>query len=159
MEKIMKLELHSHSWYSRGHILGEENIVSPVEMVKEARKKGLNGIAITDHNSLESWDSLKRMKFDDFIIIPGEEISTRQGHLIALGIEEAIDPNQDVLETIDKIHQQGGITIAPHPYDISKKGIRNFSRFTDAIEVFKDEDELLECLLEVNNLWKTIGGN
>lgn len=132
----MKLELHSHSWYSKGGILKEENIVSPVEMVKEARRKGLNGIAITDHDSLESWDSLKRLKFDDFIIIPGEEISTRQGHLIALGIAEVIKPGQDVLETIDKIHQQGGIAIAPHPFDIGKKGIRNFSRFADSIEVF-----------------------
>ena len=132
----MKLELHSHSWYSKGRILKEENIVSPVEMVKEARRKGLNGIAITDHDSLKSWDSLKRMKFDNFIIIPGEEISTRQGHLIALGIAEVIKPGQEVLETIDKIHQQGGIAIAPHPFDIGKKGIRNFSRFADAIEVF-----------------------
>jgi len=59
-----------------------------------------------------------------------------QGHLIALGITEEIKPEQDVLETIDKVHQQGGITIAPHPFDIAKKGLRGLAKFTDAIEVF-----------------------
>jgi len=132
----MLLELHSHSWYSKGSILGEENTVSPIEMIKEARRKGLDGIAITDHNNLKSFESLKKLKFDDFVIIPGEEISTLQGHLIALGITEEIKPEQDVLETIDKVHQQGGITIAPHPFDIAKKGLRGLAKFTDAIEVF-----------------------
>lgn len=132
----MLLELHSHSWYSKGSILGEENTVSPVEMVKEARRRGLNGIAITDHDNFKSWESLKKLKFDDFVVIPGEEVSTLQGHLLALGITEEIKPKQDVLETIDKVHQQGGITIAPHPFDLAKKGIRELSKYADAIEVF-----------------------
>ncbi len=132
----MLLESHSHSWYSKGPILGEENIVSPVEMVKEARRKGLNGIAITDHDNFKSWESLKKLKFDDFVVIPGEEVSTLQGHLLALGITEEIKPKQEVLETIDKVRQQGGITIAPHPFDLAKKGIREFSKSADAIEVF-----------------------
>ena len=132
----MFLELHSHSWYSKGKILGEENRASPIEMVKEARLRGLDGIAITDHNSFKSWGSLKKLKFDDFVIIPGEEISTTQGHLLALGITEEIKPEQDVFETMDKIHQQGGISIAPHPFDLAKKGIKDLSRFTDGIEVF-----------------------
>ncbi len=132
----MLLELHSHSWYSKGSILGEENTVSPIEMVKEARRRGLSGIAITDHNNFKNWESLKKLKFDDFVVIPGEEVSTLQGHLLTLGITEEIKPKQDVLETIDKVHQQGGITIAPHPFDIAKEGIRDFSKFTDVIEVF-----------------------
>ncbi len=143
----MLLELHSHSWYSKGKILGEENLVSPVEMVKEARLRGLDGIAITDHNSLKSWDSLRKLKFDDFIIIPGEEVSTRQGHLLALGITEEIKSGQDVFEIIDKIHQQGGITIAPHPFDLAGKGIKDLSRFADGIEVFN-----AMCLDKFTNL-------
>lgn len=131
----MKLELHTHSWYSKGDVLGEESAYSPVELVKEARRKGLDGIAITDHDSFKSWESLKNLKLDNFIIIPGEEVSTAQGHLIALGINEEIKPRQNILETIDKIHQQGGIAIAPHPFDVAKEGIRNFSKFADAIEV------------------------
>ena len=132
----MLFELHSHSWYSKGNILGEENTASPVEMVKEARRRGLDGIAVTDHNSFKSWDSIKKLRFDDFIVIPGEEVSTLQGHLIALGITEEIKPNQDIFETIDEVHHQGGITIAPHPFDLAKKGLREFAKHTDAIEIF-----------------------
>lgn len=132
----MWIELHTHSWYSKGTILGEESVDSPIQIVKEAIKKGLQGIAITDHDSFKSWESLKNLKFDNFLIIPGEEIYTKQGHLLALGITEEIKPKQDVLETIDKIHSQGGIAIAPHPFDIGKFGIRNFSKYADAIEIF-----------------------
>ena len=136
----MWLELHAHSWYSRGAILGEESVDSPIQMVKEARRRGLDGIAITDHNSFKSWNSLKKLKFDDFVLIPGEEIHTKQGHLIALGISEEIKPNQDVLETIDKIHSQGGVAIAPHPFDIAKYGLRERSKYADAIEVFNSSN-------------------
>ena len=132
----MWFELHAHSWYSKGTILGEESIDSPIEMVREARRKGLQGIAITDHNSFKSWDSLKNLKFDDFVVIPGEEIHTQQGHLIALGISEEIKPNQDLFETIDKVKAQGGIIIAPHPFDLGKFGLRNYAKYVDAIEVF-----------------------
>jgi len=136
----MWFELHAHSWYSRGTILGEESIDSPIQIVREARKKGLQGIAITDHNSFKSWNSLKKLKFDDFILIPGEEIHTKQGHLIALGITEEIKPNLDVFETIDKIHTQGGIAVAPHPFDIGKFGLRNYAKYADAIEVFNSSN-------------------
>ncbi len=132
----MWFELHSHSWYSKGAILGEESFSSPVQMVKEARRKGLQGIAITDHDNFKSWNSLKNLKFDDFFIIPGEEISTKQGHLLGLGISEEIKPSQDVQETIDKVHSQGGVTIAPHPFDIARFGLGNLAKHADAIEVF-----------------------
>jgi hypothetical protein len=136
----MWLELHAHSWYSKGTILGEESVDSPIQMVREARRKGLQGIAITDHDSFKSWESLKKLKFDDFIVIPGEEIYTKQGHLIALGISEEIKPKQDVLETIDKIHSQGGIAIAPHPFDIGKFGLRNYAKYADVIEIFNSSN-------------------
>jgi hypothetical protein len=132
----MWFELHSHSWYSKGKILGEESVDSPIQMVKEARRKGLQGIAITDHDSFKNWNPLKNLKFNDFVVIPGEEIYTKQGHLIGLGITEEIKPKQDVLETIDKIHSQGGIAIAPHPFDIGRFGIGNFAKYADAIEIF-----------------------
>ncbi|OYT43120.1 MAG: metal-dependent phosphoesterase, partial [Candidatus Aenigmarchaeota archaeon ex4484_56] len=143
----MYIELHTHSWYSRGSILGEECTHSPIEIVRKAKEIGLNGIAVTDHNSLKSWFNLKKLKFNDFVVIPGEEISTNQGHILAIGISEEIKPKQHVLETIDKIHQQGGIAIAPHPFDIGKQGVGTFSRYADAIEVFNSM-----CLDRFSNL-------
>jgi hypothetical protein len=131
----MLFELHSHSWYSKDRF-GSSGFCSPVELVKTAMNKGLDGIAVTDHDSLRSWDTLKSLKLNDFLILSGEEISTRQGHLIALGINEEIRPGMNFLETIDKIHSQGGISVAPHPFDLHEVGLGERAQHADAIEVF-----------------------
>jgi len=131
----MLFELHAHSWYSKDRFAGK-GLCSPVELVKVARQKGLNGIAVTDHDSFKAWHSLRDIKLDNFTIIPGEEISTRQGHLIALGINEEISPGMTFMQTLDKIHSQGGIAIAPHPFDLHESGIAERAQHADAIEVF-----------------------
>ncbi|MGC9310713.1 MAG: CehA/McbA family metallohydrolase [Candidatus Aenigmatarchaeota archaeon] len=131
----MLFELHAHSWYSKDKF-GDEGYASPVELVRVAKERGLNGIAITDHNCFKSWDSVKNLRLDDFLIIPGEEVSTRQGHMIALGINEFVRPGRHFLETIDEIHGKGGIVIAPHPFDLHGKGLEERSQHCDAIEAF-----------------------
>ncbi|MBN2095224.1 MAG: PHP domain-containing protein [Candidatus Aenigmarchaeota archaeon] len=131
----MLFELHSHSWYSRDKF-GDHGFSSPIEMAKVAKRQGLNGIAITDHNSFKAWHSLKHFKAENFLALPGEEISTRQGHLLALGISEEIKPAQHFLETIDKIHAQGGIAVAPHPFDLGELGLAERAQHADAVEVF-----------------------
>ncbi|MCX5718424.1 MAG: CehA/McbA family metallohydrolase [Nitrospirae bacterium] len=131
----MLFELHSHSWYSQDKF-GSHGLCSPVELVKRARRLGLSGIAITDHNSFKAWDSLKNIHLDDFVIVPGQEISTNQGHLIALGINEEIKAGGHFLETIDKIRSQGGISIAPHPFDLNENGLGERAQHADAVEVF-----------------------
>jgi predicted metal-dependent phosphoesterase TrpH len=131
----MLFELHAHSWYSKDRFAGR-GLCSPVELVKVARRKGMNGIAITDHDSFKAWDTLKGIRLDNFTIIPGEEISTRQGHLIALGINEEISPGMTFMETLERIHSQGGIVVAPHPFDLHESGIGERAQHADAVEVF-----------------------
>ncbi|MBI3190960.1 PHP domain-containing protein [archaeon] len=70
------------------------------------------------------------------IAIPGEEITTNSGHLVALGINEFVKPGMGVEETIDKVHDLGGITVGVHPFDIRNEGISELSRKADAIESF-----------------------
>ena len=79
---MLKLDLHIHSQYS------EDGIGSPEEIIKNLKRRGLQGMTITDHNTLEG--SLKAIKIapKDFIVIPGVEISTLDGHLIALNIRK-----------------------------------------------------------------------
>jgi hypothetical protein len=131
----MLLELHAHSWYSKDKF-GDIGYSSPVEMVRAARAKGLSGIAIADHNSFKAWDTLKNLKLEGFTIIPGEEITTKQGHLLALGITEFVRPNRHFLDTIDEIHDKGGIAIAPHPFDAYREGLEERAQHCDAIESF-----------------------
>lgn len=76
---------------------------------------------------------------DGFLIIPGQEISTREGHLLALGIRLPDLKGIPAAEAVELIHKQGGIAIPPHPYDSFRAGIRESVLDTlpfDALEVF-----------------------
>ena len=92
---MLKLDLHIHSEYS------EDGIGSPRDIIKNLKKRGLHGMAITDHNTLEG--SLKALKVapKDFIIIPGVEISTLDGHMIALDVKENIQRGISIEETVE----------------------------------------------------------
>jgi predicted metal-dependent phosphoesterase TrpH len=108
----MRLDIHVHSSYSN------DGSQSPQEILKHAKKIGLEGIAITDHNeiagSLKLWEENKGIK--DFVIIPGMEVSSSEGHILALGIKEAVPRDLTPKETIESIEALGGIAIASHPY-------------------------------------------
>ncbi len=108
----MKIDIHTHSSYSN------DGSVSPKEILKHAKKIGLDGIAITDHNEIKGsrklWQENKSVK--DFIVIPGMEVSSSEGHILALGITEPVPKDLTTKETIDKIIEFGGLAIAPHPF-------------------------------------------
>lgn len=81
------------------------------EMIRQAIHLELDAICITDHDQL-----IRVPKIPDLRIFAGEEISSYGGHILAYGIQETIPYALDDLETIDRIHEQGGIAIAAHPY-------------------------------------------
>ncbi|MEM0448656.1 MAG: CehA/McbA family metallohydrolase [Methanomassiliicoccales archaeon] len=127
----MRADLHIHTHHSG------DNEQRLEEIFEAAARKGLGAIAIVDHNTikggLEALDSAPR----DLIIIPAVEVTTAQGHVIAYGVEEDIDRGLEVAETIELIHEKGGIAVAAHPYRMwsglgSKVVLRN--KF-DALEV------------------------
>lgn len=145
-----KFDLHCHSRFSA------DGVSEPEEMVEAAKKAGLSGIAITDHNTCACVDYFLKKGLmredgepvDDFLIIPGQEISTAKGHLIALGIRlpglKGIGP----LEAADLIHEEKGLVIPPHPFDYFRAGIRKsfLDRMPiDAIEVFNAATTLKRC--------------
>jgi hypothetical protein len=82
--------------------------------VETAIAHGIGCIAVTDHNEFQAYELLKDNK--DVIIIPAEEVSSKEGHIIALGIDRQIPRGLSIQETIDKIHEAGGYAIAAHPY-------------------------------------------
>lgn len=108
----MRIDIHIHSSYS------SDGTVSPEEILRYAKKKKLNGVAITDHNvikgSLKLWKENKNMK--DFAVIPGMEVSSSEGHVLALGIKEPLPRGLSPQETAQKITELGGLAIASHPY-------------------------------------------
>ncbi len=138
------IDLHTHSFFSG------DGVSSPEEIITAARAKGLHGFAITDHNTCEAVHYLLQKglmredggNIDDFLIIPGVEVTTADGHLLCIGATLPDPPKlkgRPAREICDLIHQRGGLAIPPHPYDLFRAGIR-FSVLetlpVDAIEVF-----------------------
>lgn len=133
----MKVELHSHTHYSRGTKILYDGIEKPETMVRRAKQMGLGALAVTDHNTTLAWKEARIAgKKHDILILPGEEVTSAHGHTLALGIEETIRPGLSVFETVDLIHAQGGIAIAVHPFDIKHDGLRERAKACDAIEIF-----------------------
>ncbi len=145
-----KIDLHCHSYFS------SDGVSKPEEIVAMARQRGLDGFAITDHNTCECVDYYRKagliredgMPVDGLLIIPGQEISTAEGHLLALGVELPNYKGISAAEAIAIIHAKGGVAIAPHPYDLFRAGIRESvlnSLPLDAIEVFNAATTLHRC--------------
>lgn len=133
----MRLELHAHSHYSRGSKLPTEGISSPRDIIRTAKRIGLQGVALTDHNVIKGWKEARiEAKKLRLLFIPGIEISSREGHIIALGITEHVPRNLSIDETVERIHELGGLAVAPHPFDIKGDGVREAFVKADAAEVF-----------------------
>ncbi len=128
----MRFDLHIHSNQS------SDSSLSVDEILNQAVKKGLGGIAICDHNTVVgSLLGMKRAKDLNLplLVLPGLEVSTTGGHLIVLGIRDNIQPNLTPEETIRIAHQKGGVVIAAHPFKIGSIGnVENLD--VDAIETF-----------------------
>jgi predicted metal-dependent phosphoesterase TrpH len=122
----LKIDLHVHTCYS------PDSTITLKDVVTYCRKRGLDGVAITDHNTLRG--ALK-LKSRDIIVVPGIEISTSNGHLLGLNVNRLISANLNIEETINRIHEAGGIAVAPHPSTFYKKPPSRQVTSYDAIEV------------------------
>jgi predicted metal-dependent phosphoesterase TrpH len=122
----LNIDFHVHTCYSR------DSSITLKQVISFAKKKGLDGVAITDHNTIKG--ALK-LKTRDIIVIPGIEVSTADGHLLGINITTPIAKKLGIEETIEIIHDNGGIAIAPHPFSFYKSPpSRSVSNY-DAIEV------------------------
>jgi predicted metal-dependent phosphoesterase TrpH len=128
----LKLDLHVHTNRST------DAFTSPEHLTSICRDRGLDGLAITDHNVLASDSS------EEIVILPGIEISTRDGHVIGLGVSEAIPRGLSADETIRRIRDQHGVSIIPHPYDLFRSSVRPYLLTVrpDAIEVINSSSFL-----------------
>ncbi len=134
-------DLHLHTFFSR------DAVHTPEAMIAAAKKRGLSGIAITDHDTCEGVEYLRSKGLirddgeavDGFLIIPGVEVSTREGHLLCLGTTLPYMKQQPATEVVSAIHEHGGLAVAPHAYDRFRAGIREeilSDLDLDALETF-----------------------
>jgi hypothetical protein len=132
----MKIDMHIHSNYSRDSIAKADGIF------KTAKKAGLDGIAITDHNTCESWKEIQKEAKKNYMkLILGEEISIlkdgeRVGDALAYFTNEEIKRGT-LDEIIDQVREQGGIVGIAHPFDMHKSRFdEELVKKVDAVEVY-----------------------
>ncbi len=107
-----KADIHVHSACGDG--------MDSVEQILDYadRKTDLTVVAITDHDVLKGGDLAREVKARGnhrVDVVAGEEVTTLQGHLLALFIEEPVAPLKPLAETLEAIHRQGGLCVIPHP--------------------------------------------
>jgi predicted metal-dependent phosphoesterase TrpH len=106
----LKLDLHIHSKYSY------DSFLSPEKIIRIAKKRGLDGIAITDHNTIKGgMEAFKINRDKDFQVIVGAEMKTEYGDIIGLFLNEEIRTRM-FEGVIEEIKSQNGLSVLAHPY-------------------------------------------
>jgi predicted metal-dependent phosphoesterase TrpH len=131
---MLKLDLHVHSCFS------DDAVGTPQELISALRSKGIQGMALTDHNTTKGWLTIQKEIPLDFLVIPGMEISTADGHLLALNVTEPVTRGLPIEETVERVIEAGGEPIVPHLFrllsGIKPEKLRTIQNRISAIEVF-----------------------
>lgn len=112
---MYKIDLHTHS---AGSPDGGLQVRDYQRMLAAG---GLNVIAVTDHDTIAFARKLHQQLGEQIIV--GEEISTAQGELIGLYLQDVVPAGLSAIETAKKIHAQGGLVYVPHPFETVRKGL------------------------------------
>ncbi len=132
------IDPHIHTLFSHC------SISQPEQILINAARLGLSGVAIMDHhdvvgalNTVRCAEHLKIKKLipEHFVVIPGVELNSTVGHIGALFVKENLPEKLSPEETVRVIHEAGGIAVAPHPYHSSGIGEAVFDAPFDAVEV------------------------
>ena len=130
---MLTCDLHVHTCFSKD---GESSVE---EILKRAEEVGLDAIAITDHDTVDGARRALACR-TSVLVIPGIEVSTKQGHLLVLGVTEVIPAGLDVNTTAEIARRMGGLLILPHPYHRWRHGValrrKAGMAIVDAVEAF-----------------------
>lgn len=133
---ILKIDFHVHSKASK------DGVSSIEEIVAVARRKGLDGVAITDHDfPMKQGDAERVTSEGGPIVIPGIEISTLSGHVILLCPGEGHLKDTEIGEVIESAKAWGSVVIIPHPVDPFSHGIGE-----DAVRSIRHVHPILEVI-------------
>ena len=140
---MLQYDLHVHSRYSPDGTLDVRDIV------RVARRRGLDGIAITDHDTVRGGLEARKLKPQGIEVICGCEVNTDRGDVIGLFLTEEVRA-RDHLAVIEEIRAQGGIVIVPHPFD-SVRGSAFWLTDQDAARIDGVEVVNARCIFSRSN--------
>jgi hypothetical protein len=129
--RVVAADFHTHSstW--------SDGALTPSGLVLEARRQGLDAIAITGHRQTldAKWGRWFSARIGGPIVLVGEELPEQSQHIVAVGIEDTVDARLGAAAQIDEIHRQGGIAIAAHPGEMFWKGFEPVMDRLDGTEI------------------------
>jgi predicted metal-dependent phosphoesterase TrpH len=157
-----KIELHCHTAASN------DSLVKVKDLIKTARKRGLDRLAITDHNTIKG--ALYAKTLDPVLIIVGEEILTTKGELLAFFVQEEIPRGLTPHEAVKRLRDQDAFISVSHPFDRFRHGwqledLKEITPQVDAIEIFnarsfvKSINDDAKRYALINNLRGTVGSD
>ena len=130
----LRVEFHCHTIYSK------DSLARPQALVAAARRRGVDRLIITDHNS--TGGALEAQRLDPELVIVGEELMTTRGELLTAFVTEELPSGLEPLEAIRRLRVQGAFISVSHPFDIYRKGhwelpdLLEIALLVDAIETF-----------------------
>ena len=160
---MLNLEFHCHTNVSK------DSLVRPEDLIHTARKRGIDRLVITDHNSIAG--ALAAQRLDPELVIVGEEIMTTSGEILAAFVTEEIPAGLTPGETIRRLKDQGAFISVSHPYDTHRKGgwkeadLLEIVPYVDAIEIFNSRcldaqfNVRAQAFAEKHNLAETVGSD
>jgi hypothetical protein len=131
---MFKVEFHCHTIFSK------DSLTPPERLVKACRRKGIDRVIVTDHNSIAGARAAQAL--DPELVIVGEEIFTTRGELLAAFVTEEVPAGLSPQETIHRLKDQGAFISVSHPFDMQRGGhwdeadLLEILPQVDAIEVF-----------------------
>ncbi len=144
MDSCWTIDLHSHTLWSKDCLVSFETIQ------RLCRQRGLDRIAITDHNTAQG--ALAMQQLAPELVVVGEEIMTTQGEILAYFVAETVPAGLSPEETIRRLRDQGAVISVSHPFDRLRKGawreadLLRIAPLIDAVEIFN-----ARCLFPEDN--------
>ena len=131
--RLLRVDMHVHTHASW------DCLSDPERVLARAADRGVDRIAITDHNRI--WAALEMARRYPDRVIPGEEVKTAEGiDVIGLYMNEEIPKGTPAREVCARVREQGGLVYLPHPYARGKGGSGRYAEeladHSDIIEVF-----------------------
>ena len=140
----LKIDLHVHTNYS-------DSLSSVEEVLEAARRKKLDGVAITDHDTMMGVEEA-RDQAHGLLLIPGIEVGTVEGHLLILGVTKPPTKGLSAVEVAEYARTNGGVVIIAHPHvpfhSFNEEAIRRIR--PDAIETYNAKTPFSKQMIRKN---------
>jgi predicted metal-dependent phosphoesterase TrpH len=131
LSESLHVEFHCHTIYSK------DSLTPPRDLVEACRRKGIDRVVVTDHNTIAGARAAQRI--DPERVIVGEEIMTTRGEILAAFVSEEIPKGLTPGETIRRLRQQGAFISVSHPFDEWRSG---HWREEDLLEILPEVDAI-----------------